>query len=73
MAKSGKKTILLHISDIQMLEEVIQYAEKRANDSGLKIRVDYKHDAGLKLMMTGPKDKINIFEHQMREFMAEFA
>ncbi len=69
MAKTGRKTILLHIREIDDLDHTISFAEHKAKSGGLRLSVDYKHDTGLKLNVAGPKGKINLFEHQVRDFM----
>ncbi|UYP45672.1 hypothetical protein NEF87_001957 [Candidatus Lokiarchaeum ossiferum] len=69
MAKSGRKTILLNITNAYDLEDTINFAEHKANSSGIRMSVDYAHDTGLKLNIAGPKDKLNLFEHQIREFI----
>lgn len=69
MAKSGRKTILLNITNAYDLEDTISFAEHKANSSGIRMSIDYTHNSGLKLSIAGPKDKLNLFEHQLREFI----
>ncbi|TFH27010.1 MAG: hypothetical protein E4G98_06530 [Promethearchaeota archaeon] len=69
MARTGKKTIAIQIVSTEDLEEIIEYANKRADAAGIRLTVDYTHDVGLKLIIAGPKDKINLFEHQIRDFL----
>jgi hypothetical protein len=73
MAKSGKKSILLPIysSDIDAIEEVIEFGNHKAKTSGIRLGVEYTHDKGIKFVVSGPKDKINQFEHQVRDFLIE--
>jgi len=73
MAKSGKKSILLPIysSDIDAIEEIIEFGNHKAKTSGLRLGVEYTHDMGIKFVISGPKDKINQFEHQVRDFLIE--
>ncbi|MHA1721009.1 MAG: hypothetical protein ACTSXK_15935 [Promethearchaeota archaeon] len=71
MAKTGKKSLLFKPDSITTLEECIKFAQKRAKNSGIQIKISYAHDSGLNLDVIGPKDKINIFEHQMRVFFEE--
>ncbi len=69
MARTGKKTIVIQIVSTEDLEEIVDYAQKRADASGMRLTVDYAHDVGLKLNIAGPRDKINLYEHQIREFL----
>ena len=71
MAKSGKKSLLFNPNSIENIEKYIKFAQKKSKSSGLKIRISYRHDSGLNLNITGPKDKINLFEHQLRAFIEE--
>ncbi|WP_457557337.1 hypothetical protein [Candidatus Harpocratesius sp.] len=71
MARTGKKTILLQISNIDELEDIIKYAQKRADNVGLRLTIDYTHDVGLKLIVAGPRDKIQLYEHQIRDALRE--
>ena len=71
MAKTGKKTFVYEIQQISILEEVIDFAKKKAENSGLRIHIEYKHDIGLMLTVAGPKDKINLIDHILREFVNE--
>ena len=73
MAKSGKKSILLPIysSDVDAIEEIIEFGNHKAKTSGLRLGVEYTHDMGIKFVISGPKDKINQFEHQVRDFLIE--
>ncbi|RLI64359.1 MAG: hypothetical protein DRO88_07535 [Promethearchaeia archaeon] len=71
MARTGKKTILIQVSVVDEIEDMIEYAQKRADNAGLKISVDYTHDIGLKLIVAGPRDKIQLYEHQIRDAQRE--
>lgn len=71
MARTGKKTILIHITGVDDIEDIIQYAQKRADNAGLKLTIDYTHDIGLKLTVAGPRDKIQLYEHQIRDAQRE--
>lgn len=70
MARTGKKTILLQTGSVEELEEIIEFAQNRAEIAGIRLSIDYTHDVGLKLSIAGPRDKINLYEHQLREFAA---
>jgi len=71
MAKSGKKSFLFDPKSVDNIEKYIHFAQKKCKSSGLKIRISYTFDSGLNLNVTGPNDKINLFEHQMRAFIDE--
>ena len=71
MAKTGKKSFLFDPKSINNIEKYIHFAQKKGKSSGLQIRISYTHDSGLNLSVSGPKDKINLFEHQMRAFIEE--
>ena len=71
MAKSGKKSLFFKPNSLSNIENYIHFAQKKGKSSGLKIRISYTHDSGLNLNVTGPKDKINLFEHQMRAYIEE--
>ena len=71
MANTGKKSLLFQPNSINNIEEYIRFAQKKGKSSGLKIRISYTHNSGLSLNVSGPKDKINLFEHQMRAFIDE--
>ena len=71
MAKSGKKSILLPIysSDIDAIEDIIEFGKHKAETSGIRLGIEYTHDLGVKFVVSGPKDKINQFEHQVRDYL----
>ncbi|MHA1519900.1 MAG: hypothetical protein ACTSVZ_08170 [Promethearchaeota archaeon] len=69
LARTGKKTIAIQIVSTEDLEEIVDFAQKRADASGMRLTVDYAHDVGLKLNIAGPPDKINLYEHQIRDFL----
>ena len=71
MAKSGSKSFLFDPKSVDNIEKYIHFAQKKCKNSGIKIRISYTFDSGLNLNITGPKDKINLFEHQMRAFIEE--
>ena len=73
MAKSGKKSILLPIanSDIDAIEDIIDFGKHKAETSGIRLGIEYTHDMGIKFVISGPKDKINQFDHQVRDYLAE--
>ena len=73
MAKSGKKSILLPIanSDIDAIEDIIDFGKHKAETSGIRLGIEYTHDMGIKFVVSGPKDKINQFDHQVRDYLAE--
>ena len=71
MAKSGNKSFLFDPKSVDNIEKYIRFAQKKCKNSGIKIRISYTFDSGLNLNVTGPKDKINLFEHQMRAFIEE--
>ena len=73
MAKSGKKSILLPIanSDIDAIEDIIDFGKHKAETSGIRLGIEYTHDMGVKFVISGPKDKINQFDHQVRDYLAE--
>ena len=70
MAKSGKKTIFLPVSGIDMIEDIIEFGNHKAKTSGIRLGIEYTHDMGVKFVVSGPKDKINQFEHQVRDYLA---
>lgn len=69
MAKTGKKTFIYEIQFLDDLTEIIEYAKKRAKISGIRAHIEYKHDLGLSVSVAGPRDKINLFDHLLREFV----
>ncbi|MHA1585360.1 MAG: hypothetical protein ACTSWL_08900 [Promethearchaeota archaeon] len=69
MARSGRKTIILPIFQIEKVEDMINFATHKSETSGLRLSIEYKHDLGIKLSIAGPKDKINLYEHQLREYL----
>ena len=73
MAKSGKKSIILPIysSDIDAIEDIIEFGTHKASTSGIRLGVEYTHDMGIKFVVSGPKDKINQFEHQVRDYLIQ--
>lgn len=71
MAKTGKKSLFFKPNSISDIEGYIHFAKKKSKSSGLQIRISYTHDSGLILNVSGPKDKINLFEHNMRSFIDE--
>ena len=71
MAKSGNKSFLFDPKSVNNIEKYIHFAQKKCKSSGIQIRISYTHDSGLNLNVKGPKDKINLFEHQMRAFIEE--
>lgn len=73
MAKSGKKSILLPIfaGDVDMIEAVIEFGNHKAKTNGIRLGIEYTHDMGMKFVISGPKDKLNQFEHQVRDFLIE--
>ena len=71
MAKSGKKTFVYEISNLDILEYVIDFAKTKADRTGLRIHIEYKHDIGLMLTVAGPNDKINVFDHVLRDYVNE--
>ncbi len=73
MAKSGKKTIIYDIKNLDILEEVIEFAKKKGENSGLRVHIEYTHNTGLVISIAGPKDKINLFDHLLRDFVAEMS
>ena len=71
MAKTGRKTFVYEIEHLEDLEEIIKYADFRADVNGLRAHIEFKHDQGLFISVVGPKDKINLFDHQIRDFFQE--
>lgn len=67
MAKTGKKSVIFDVSSPDAIEIVVKQADRLAH--GIKVGYEYSHIRGLKITMIGPKDKINTFEYQIREFM----
>ena len=47
------------------------FAKNKAERTGLRIHQEYKHDIGLAISIAGPKDKINVFDHVLRDFVEE--
>lgn len=69
MANTGKKTFMYEIRNLDDLAEIIEFAKKRAEYSKIRAHIEYKHDLGLTVSVAGPKDKINLFDHLLREFV----
>ena len=66
MAKSGKKEILFPVSDPDVLDDMSVFINKKSK--GLRVSFNYAYDVGLRIGITGPKDRVNIFEHQLLEY-----
>lgn len=73
IAKTGKKTFCYKIDRLSEVEEAISFANTRAERSNLRVHIEYKHDQGLFISISGPKDKINLFNHQLRDFIDELS
>ena len=71
MANTGRKKYLYEIQYIEDLEEIMTFAKNKAERTGLRIHQEYKHDIGLSISIARPKDKINVFDHVLRDFVAE--
>ena len=71
MANTGKKFFTFEIENLEDLEAAIEFASFRAKVNGLRAHIEYKHDLGLTISVAGPKDRINLFDHQMRDFFNE--
>ena len=71
MAKTGKKILIYEITNLEDLENIIEFANFRGKINGLRLHIDFKHDQGLYISVAGPKDRINLFDHQMRDYVAE--
>ena len=73
LARSGHKVLHFEVFSIDDLEDIIDFANSKGKRSGLRVLCNYAHDQGLRISLTGPKDKINLFEHQLREFVSSLA
>ncbi len=67
MAKNSRKALWFDISHPDDIEDVVEFANRKAG--GLRVSFEYTHNSGMKFSISGPKDRINLFEHQLRDFV----
>ena len=68
MAKTGRKTIILNVHTPSDLEHIHEFIQRKSG--GIRVNFSYDFKNGLRLTVAGPKDRINLFEHQLREFIS---